>query len=129
MAYGPSFRVEAAVVRQVVSINDYQKQRFVERVIEAMFNTISGKKIAVLGFAFKKASAASLSAVHLFCLCIFSATRNSIVSVMLCPAYFCSCASSCHMHRTKESCSARFDTNTALPAEHANLLQQGGTQQ
>lgn len=39
---------------QVVLINDYQKQRFVERMIEAMFNTISGKKIAVLGFAFKK---------------------------------------------------------------------------
>ncbi|KAK9841038.1 hypothetical protein WJX81_007189 [Elliptochloris bilobata] len=40
--------------QSVVSINDYQKQRFVERIIEAMFNTISGKKIAVLGFAFKK---------------------------------------------------------------------------
>ena len=53
---------EVAVVLQVVSINDYQKQRFVERVIEAMFNTISGKKIAVLGFAFKKASTASHSA-------------------------------------------------------------------
>ena len=39
---------------QVVAINDYQKQRFVARIIEAMFNTISGKKIAVLGFAFKK---------------------------------------------------------------------------
>ena len=39
---------------QVVLINDYQKQRFVERIIESMFNTISGKKIAVLGFAFKK---------------------------------------------------------------------------
>ena len=39
---------------QVVSINDYQKTRFVGRIIEAMFNTISGKKIAVLGFAFKK---------------------------------------------------------------------------
>ena len=38
----------------VVRINDYQKQRFVERMIEAMFNTISGKKIAILGFAFKK---------------------------------------------------------------------------
>jgi UDP-glucose 6-dehydrogenase len=40
---------------QVVQINDYQKQRFVEMVISAMFNTISGKSIAVLGFAFKKA--------------------------------------------------------------------------
>lgn len=39
-----------------MQINDYQKQRFVERMIEAMFNTISGKKIAVLGFAFKKVS-------------------------------------------------------------------------
>ena len=39
---------------QAVQINDYQKQRFVERMIEAMFDTISGKKIAVLGFAFKK---------------------------------------------------------------------------
>ena len=38
----------------MVSINDYQKRRFVERMIEAMFNTISGKKIAVMGFAFKK---------------------------------------------------------------------------
>ena len=38
----------------MVLINDYQKQRFVERIIDAMFNTISGKKIAVLGFAFKK---------------------------------------------------------------------------
>ena len=39
---------------QVVLINDYQTQRFVERIIDAMFNTISGKKIAILGFAFKK---------------------------------------------------------------------------
>lgn len=39
---------------QVVLMNDYQKQRFVERVISAMFNTVSRKKIAVFGFAFKK---------------------------------------------------------------------------
>lgn len=38
----------------VVTMNDYQKQRFVERVISAMFNTIKKKKIAVYGFAFKK---------------------------------------------------------------------------
>ena len=35
-------------------MNDYQKQRFVERVIGAMFNTVSQKKIAIYGFAFKK---------------------------------------------------------------------------
>lgn len=38
----------------VVTMNDYQKQRFVYRVISAMFNTIKGKKIAIYGFAFKK---------------------------------------------------------------------------
>ena len=38
----------------VVAINDYQKERFVARVIQAMFNTIAQKRIAVLGFAFKK---------------------------------------------------------------------------
>ncbi|KDD76992.1 UDP-glucose/GDP-mannose dehydrogenase [Helicosporidium sp. ATCC 50920] len=39
---------------QVILMNDYQKKRFVERVISAMFNTIKSKRIAVLGFAFKK---------------------------------------------------------------------------
>lgn len=38
----------------VVTMNDYQKQRFVERIISAMFNTIKRKKIAIYGFAFKK---------------------------------------------------------------------------
>jgi UDPglucose 6-dehydrogenase len=40
--------------QQVVEINDWQKRRFVQRMIRTMFNTISGKRIAVLGFAFKK---------------------------------------------------------------------------
>eukprot|EP00798_Chlamydomonas_sp_ICE-L_P007612 gene7612-767_t len=38
----------------VVSMNDFQKNRFVERVIGSMFNTVSQKKIAIFGFAFKK---------------------------------------------------------------------------
>jgi UDPglucose 6-dehydrogenase len=33
--------------RMVIDINDYQKSRFVERVITGMFNTVSNKKIAV----------------------------------------------------------------------------------
>ncbi|KHN30001.1 UDP-glucose 6-dehydrogenase [Glycine soja] len=40
--------------KQVIKVNDYQKMRFVNRVVSSMFNTVSGKKIAVLGFAFKK---------------------------------------------------------------------------
>ena len=44
----------AAYWNQVVVMNDYQKKRFALKMIEKMFNTIAGKQIAVLGFAFKK---------------------------------------------------------------------------
>ncbi|MEW6441099.1 MAG: nucleotide sugar dehydrogenase [bacterium] len=37
----------------VVRINDYQKRRFVETIIDSMFHTVTGKKITILGFAFK----------------------------------------------------------------------------
>jgi len=40
--------------RKVVEMNDYQKKRFVKRIMGAMFNTVSGRRIAVFGFAFKK---------------------------------------------------------------------------
>jgi UDPglucose 6-dehydrogenase len=43
----------AAYWRQVVEMNDYQKRRFSKRVVDTLFNTITGKRIAVLGFAFK----------------------------------------------------------------------------
>ncbi len=39
---------------QIIKINNYQKKRFVERIVKSMFNTVAGKKIAILGFAFKK---------------------------------------------------------------------------
>lgn len=39
---------------QVIKMNDYQRQRFVKRIVQTLFNTVSGKKIAILGFAFKK---------------------------------------------------------------------------
>jgi len=38
----------------VVSMNDWQKQRFARTMVSRMFNTITGKRIALLGFAFKK---------------------------------------------------------------------------
>ncbi|EIN14454.1 UDP-glucose/GDP-mannose dehydrogenase [Punctularia strigosozonata HHB-11173 SS5] len=43
----------AAYWRQVVDMNEYQKRRFAKRVVDTLFNTITGKRIAVLGFAFK----------------------------------------------------------------------------
>lgn len=38
----------------VVKMNDWQKRRFANRIVRALFNTVADKKIAVLGFAFKK---------------------------------------------------------------------------
>jgi UDPglucose 6-dehydrogenase len=37
----------------VVRINDYQKERFILKMLDALFNTLADKKICLLGFAFK----------------------------------------------------------------------------
>lgn len=37
----------------VIKINDFQKERFVLNMLNAMFNTLAGKKICLFGFAFK----------------------------------------------------------------------------
>jgi UDPglucose 6-dehydrogenase len=37
----------------VIRINDYQRERFIQNMLGAMFNTLAGKKIALFGFAFK----------------------------------------------------------------------------
>jgi UDPglucose 6-dehydrogenase len=39
---------------QVIILNDYQKYRFAKNIISSLFNTVSGKKITFLGWAFKK---------------------------------------------------------------------------
>lgn len=44
----------AAYWESVVKMNDWQKHRFAGRIMKALFNTVADKKIAVLGFAFKK---------------------------------------------------------------------------
>jgi UDPglucose 6-dehydrogenase len=38
----------------VVKMNDWQKRRFATKISRALFNTVADKKIAILGFAFKK---------------------------------------------------------------------------
>ncbi len=38
----------------VVRMNDHQKRRFTTNIVKALFNTVADKKIAILGFAFKK---------------------------------------------------------------------------
>ncbi len=44
----------AAYWTGVVTMNDWQKHRFANRIVKELFNTVADKKIAVLGFAFKK---------------------------------------------------------------------------
>lgn len=39
---------------QVIIMNDHQKRRFAKKIISSLYNTVSGKKIAFLGWAFKK---------------------------------------------------------------------------
>lgn len=39
---------------QVIIMNDHQKRRFAKKIVETLFNTVSGKKITLLGWAFKK---------------------------------------------------------------------------
>ena len=39
---------------QVIIMNDHQKRRFANKIIRNLYNTVNGKKIAFLGWAFKK---------------------------------------------------------------------------
>lgn len=39
---------------QVLLINNHQKKRFADLIVQKLFNTLSGKKVGVLGWAFKK---------------------------------------------------------------------------
>ncbi len=39
---------------QVIIMNDHQKRRFSDNLIKTLYNTVSGKKISMLGWAFKK---------------------------------------------------------------------------
>ncbi|MDD3003605.1 UDP-glucose 6-dehydrogenase [Flavobacterium sp.] len=39
---------------QVIIMNDHQKRRFANTIVSTLYNTVSGKKITFLGWAFKK---------------------------------------------------------------------------
>merc|ERR1711979_74416 len=40
--------------QMVVDMNEHQKRTFTSKIISSLFNTVTNKKVAVLGFAFKK---------------------------------------------------------------------------
>lgn len=39
---------------QVIKMNDYQKKRFAANIVSTLYNTVTDKKLAILGWAFKK---------------------------------------------------------------------------
>ena len=43
----------ASYWESVVKINEYQQERFIANILNNMFSTLAGKKICILGFAFK----------------------------------------------------------------------------
>jgi UDPglucose 6-dehydrogenase len=43
----------ASYWESVISINEYQQERFIANILNKMFGTLAGKKICILGFAFK----------------------------------------------------------------------------
>jgi UDPglucose 6-dehydrogenase len=44
----------ASYWEQVVKMNDHQKRRFTQRIVRSLYNTVANKRLALLGFAFKK---------------------------------------------------------------------------
>jgi UDPglucose 6-dehydrogenase len=44
----------AAYWESVIKMNDWQKHRFTSKIVRSLYNSVADKKIAVLGFAFKK---------------------------------------------------------------------------
>ncbi|TKA66938.1 hypothetical protein B0A55_10724 [Friedmanniomyces simplex] len=44
----------ASYWKRIVDINEYQKDRFAKRITRCLYNSLTNKKITVLGFAYKK---------------------------------------------------------------------------
>jgi len=40
--------------KQIITINEYQKERFAQKILMTMFGNLRNKRICILGFAFKK---------------------------------------------------------------------------
>lgn len=44
----------AAYWKGIIDINEYQKDRFIKRIVKCLFSTLTDKKVAILGYAYKK---------------------------------------------------------------------------
>ena len=59
-------------------MNEHQKQRFTERIISCLYNNLAGKKLAVLGFAFKKDTNDTRESPAITLVCNFVAERAQV---------------------------------------------------
>ncbi len=66
--------------KQVITMNEYSKSRFARKVVQTLFSTITNKKIAVLGFAFKKDTGDTRETAAIT-LCKSFRDENALVSI------------------------------------------------
>ncbi|KAL3896241.1 MAG: hypothetical protein SGCHY_004198 [Lobulomycetales sp.] len=66
--------------KSVVDMNEHQKKRFSMRLVKTLFNTITNKKIAVFGFAFKKDTGDTRESASI-ALCDYFLKENAMVNI------------------------------------------------
>ncbi|KAL8874053.1 MAG: hypothetical protein Q9174_000558 [Haloplaca sp. 1 TL-2023] len=64
--------------RAIINMNEHQKQRFTKRIISCLYNNLAGKKLAVLGFAFKKDTNDTRESPAITLVCNFVAERAQV---------------------------------------------------
>ncbi|CAD6889812.1 unnamed protein product [Tilletia laevis] len=65
---------------QVITMNEWSKSRFATKVVQTLFSTITMKKIAVLGFAFKKDTGDTRESAAIT-LCSFFRQENAFLNI------------------------------------------------
>ena len=70
----------AAYWKQVITMNEFQKSRFARKVVQTLFNTITMKRVAVLGFAFKKDTGDTREAAAIT-LCRYFRQERAFISI------------------------------------------------
>ena len=61
-------------------MNDHQKERFALKMVRSMFNTVTGKRINILGFAFKKDTGDTRETAAAY-ICKYLLEERAVVSV------------------------------------------------
>lgn len=52
--------------KQIIRLNEFQRERFVKRIVQAMFGSLFRKKLVIMGFAFKKDTSDTRESASIF---------------------------------------------------------------